>query len=227
MPRQRKQQIERALIALDIDDQRRFVRRPLGLRRLERKDFRAHAISAPARATSSSSSARACVAVERLRRLARGERGIRARKRRACEQRRICRDLGHLVELAVAMQDHVAAGGNARARALGDRSLQGIHRHVIAHQQTLKPYRAANHIGDDCRRCGRRLGAIQRAKHNMGGHRHRQVVKRPERREIGPFQLGSRRCPRPAAENACRRSPVRGREYASGSAAPRPPPARP
>ena len=71
--------------------------------------------------------------------------------------------VAHLVELAVAMQDHVAAGRDDGAGPLGDRSRQRVHGHVITHQQTLEPDYAANHFADHCRRSRRRLGGVERA----------------------------------------------------------------
>ena len=44
----------------------------------------------------------------------------------------------HLVHLAVAVEHHVAAGRERRARALGERAGQRPHRHVVAHQQPVE-----------------------------------------------------------------------------------------
>ncbi len=134
-------------------------------------------VSAPARAIEIVEARRARLAQSNGTRAACGARERGTRRARAPRPRAAARcaaTSAHLVQLAVAMQDHVAAGGERRPRALGKRALQGIHRDVVAHQQALEPDRAANHVGDDCRRCRRRLGAIERAKHNMRGHRHRQ-----------------------------------------------------
>ena len=54
---------------------------------------------------------------------------------------------------------------------------------VITHQQTLEPDHAANHLFDHCRRSRRRLGGVKCAKHNMCGHRHRQVRQQAETRQ--------------------------------------------
>ena len=74
--------------------------------------------------------------------------------------RRLARHVAHLVELAVAMQDHVATGVDDGAGPFGERSRQCIHGHVITHQQALEPNSAANHLPDDCRRSRRRLGGV-------------------------------------------------------------------
>ena len=48
------------------------------------------------------------------------------------------RNRPHLVELAVAVEDDVAAGRDRRARALGDRAGQRSHRNIVAHQQPVE-----------------------------------------------------------------------------------------
>ena len=117
-----------------------------------------------------------------------GERGSRARGGLACKQRRRGCDRAHLVEVAVAMKHHIAAGRERRARALGERAGQRSHRYVVAHQQSPKPNRIANHLPDHCDGCCGRREWIVGAEHNMCGHAERQAGERPERREIGRFE---------------------------------------
>src|SRR5215471_12447491 len=91
----------------------------------------------------------------------------------------------HLIELAVAMEDQVAARCYRRARALLDRAGQGPHGDIVAHQQTAKSQPVPNHIPDQSDRSRGRSNRIDSRVYDMGGHPKREISKGAERGKIG------------------------------------------
>ena len=78
------------------------------------------------------------------------------------------------------MEDHVATGGDGRARTRLDRAGQGSHGDIVTHQQTGKPQPTPNHIPDQSDRSGGRSNRIDGRVDNMGGHAQRQIRQRAE-----------------------------------------------
>ena len=94
------------------------------------------------------------------------------------------RDRFHLGEVPVAMQGHVAAGRQRRARALGQAAGQRPHREIVTHQQTVESDEPANHLTDDSGRSrGRKVG-IDGCEYNVGRHPQRERRQRPKCGEI-------------------------------------------
>ena len=93
----------------------------------------------------------------------------------------------HLVEPAVAVQHHVAAGREAplrRARRALPR--QRLHREIVAHEQPVEADRAAHdHSRSPAAKSWPARSRIDVRVDDMRRHRQRQVRQRPERREVG------------------------------------------
>ena len=161
LARERQQKVERTFKTLDVDDERGLVRARSGkigrrtaclrrscvpLRRLPdavhqlsetRRGWRRDRSAPPASLLASAASAR--------------------RARFAGEHRRLRGDRAHLRHLPVAVKHHIAAGRDRGARALGNRSGQGAHGNVVAHQQAFEANRITNHVTHySCRNSGRR-----------------------------------------------------------------------
>ena len=195
LARERQQQIERAFEALDIDDQRLLVGGEIGRKRSFRSSSAimrspsCRRIPARARATSNGAGAR--------RRRRAPHRRAASPRRQAAAQASATSRLSSSV--AVAMEHDIAAGRERRARALGKRARQGVHREVVAHQQAVESDATANHFAHHCDRSRGRRDRIDGAKHNMRGHPQRQLGERPEGREIGRLQRRAVGMRRPAA----------------------------
>ena len=102
--------------------------------------------------------------------------------------------------VAVAVQDHVAAGGQrARWRARSKSPLERLHRQVVAHQQAVEADLAADDLARSRVRevVAGRSGSMAAIDH-MGGHRHRHVGVAPgtARNRAPPAPPGA---PRPPA----------------------------
>ena len=214
LAREREQQIERTLEALDVDDQRRLVGGELRRQSvvemtvpsrhacIVRASLRRHALPSARRTRARAAATSKSAGVRRAASAASARRAASPASGGHCAA-----TCAHLVELAVAVEHDIAAGRERRAAALGERSRQGPHRHVVTHQQRRR--------NRSCRRITSRTivpevvaGATgsMRAEHNMCGHPQGKFRERPERREIACLQGGAIGRRPPAGDDGCRRS---------------------
>ena len=210
LARQRQQQIERPLEALDIDDQRRLVAGALGELGFERHDVGGHDVITPG-AAASRHQLRIRARAAATSKASGARRAAPARHRRARRPRpratgAAVRDLAHLVEIRRCNE----ARHRSRPRARPRRARRAC--------PTGPPSR--------CRRssAGRRTRSTPRitsltiiaevvagrdridgAEHNMCGHPERQAGKRPERCKIGRFQASRDRSSTTGSRCGCRR----------------------
>ena len=71
-------------------------------------------------------------------------------------------DLLHLIEMAITVEHHIAAGRERRPYALPHSSRQCPHGNIVTHEQTLETDKSANHLVDYCRGNRRRAkGSIR------------------------------------------------------------------
>ena len=192
MARQRQQQIERPLKAVDVDDEHRLIGGALELGAVEGKDFGGHAIEVLRKRDQRIEFSAGGGDIKWLWPAFCGKRGVGAAERLTAKLGHVAGNGAHLVELTVAREHDIAAGGDRVPAALGNRAIKSIHRDVITHQQTIESDKAANHLTDDCRRSCRRTGRIAGAEDDVCGHRHRQVGECPEGCKIDRLKLSAR-----------------------------------
>ena len=223
LAREREQQIERALEALDVDDQRRLVggelRRQLGFEWMFRRVMRIATRCACRRSCAGHQTGEFRARrrdIEVGRRAPRRERRIGAPRRLAGERRRLRRDLrASRRACRCNAARHRSRRASAARAALGERSRQGIHRHVVAHQQAV-----------ETRSCRESLRAplspevVAGATGSMALNTTCAVIpsgkfrERAERREIACLQRGAVGLDHRQVDDGCRRSRGHGRECA-------------
>src|SRR3546814_2068131 len=96
-------------------------------------------------------------------------------KRLASQRPLLLNDCLHFFHHAVAMQDDITTTPSYSPRPLADRTLKGVHRRIVRHQQAIETDMAANDVLDHLRRCRRRLVRIDGGNDDMRAHRHQSI----------------------------------------------------